>query len=130
MSKNPYPYFDDRWNKVLVGLSVANVLALLMPFILPEGSVDLGRLSDAAWVPHPLGVFTLFLFAACVLATIVLWINMWVYWARAGRPLLWMFLLLIGAWGPAIAFHFLVYRKDLEAYKQHEAEEQLNITDF
>lgn len=127
---NPYPYFDERWNKVLIGLSVANVFALLMPFVLPEGSVDLSRLSDESWVPSVFGVASLFAFCLCVLATIVLWINMWVYWARAGRPLLWMFLLLIGAWGPAIAFHFMVYRKDLAAFHKHEAEERLNITHF
>ena len=34
------------------------------------------------------------------------------------------------AWGPAIAFHFLIYRKDLAAYKKYEAEERLNITHF
>lgn len=127
---NPYPYFDDRWNKVMVGLVVANVLALLMPFVLPEGWVDLGRLTDRAWVPNPLGIFTLFLFAACVLGTILLWANMWVYWARSGRPLGWMFLLLVGAWGPAIAFHFMVYCKDLEAFKKHDAEERMNLTHF
>ena len=127
---NPYPYFDDRWNNVLLGFTVANVLALLMPFVLPEGSVDLGRLSDPAWVPTKLGVVTLFLFVACVLASIILWVYMWVYWARIGRPLLWLFLLLVGAWGPAVAFHFLVYRKDLEAYKKHEAEERLDLAHF
>ena len=127
---NPYPYFDDRWNQILVGLTAANVLALLMPLALPESYLELGRLSDPAWVPEPMGVATLFLFLACVLATIVLWINMWMYWARAGKPLLWMFLLLIGAWGPAIAFHYLVYRRDFEAFLKHEAEERRDLTHF
>jgi hypothetical protein len=127
---NPYPYFDDRWNQVLLGFCAANVIALMLPFVVPEGYVDLGHLSDASWVPGPLAIVTLFIFGACLLATLILWLNMWMYWARSGRPVLWMFLLLLGAWGPAIAFFFLVYRKDLEAFKQHDAEERRNLTHF
>ena len=127
---NPYPYFDDRWNPILVGLTEANFLALVLPFALPEGSLELGRLSDDSWVPTPMGVAALFLFFACVLGTIILWISMWMYWARSGKPLLWMFLLLLGAWGPAIAFHYLVYRKDFAAFQKHEAEERRNLTHF
>lgn len=127
---NPYPYFEERWNKMLIGLTIGNVLALILPFALPEGSVDLGRLSDPAWVPNIGGVITLFLFVACIAATIILWVNMWIYWGRSGKPLLWMFLLLVGAWGPAIAYYYIVYRKDLAAFHAHEAEERLNITHF
>ena len=127
---NPYPYFDERWNKVLIGLTLANGLALLMPIVAPEGTLDFSRLADDAWVVHPAGVLALLLFAICVAATVILWVNMWMYWARAGRPLLWMFLLLVGAWGPAIAFHYLVYRKDLEAFHRQEAEERMNLTHF
>lgn len=127
---NPYPYFENRWNKVMVGLTIANAVALLLPFILPDGSLELSRLTDPSWVPDAAGIFWLFVFLGCVLATVTLWVNMWVYWGRAGKPLLWMFLLLIGAWGPAIAFHYLVYRKDFEAYQKHEAEERLSITHF
>jgi len=127
MIDNPYPYFDERWNRTLIAFTAANALALLMPFVLPEGAVDFGRLSDSSWVPSATGVFTLFLFAACVLATILLWIYMWIYWGRAGRPLPWLFLLLIGPWGTSIAFHYLVYRKDLKAHRVHEAAEEAHF---
>jgi hypothetical protein len=127
---NPYPYFDERWNKVLIGFTIANALALLLPLVTPEGYLDFSRLSDDSWVVHPAGALVLLLFAACVLATVILWVNMWMYWGRAGRPLLWMFLLLIGAWGPAIAFFYLVYRKDLEAFHRQDAEERMNLTHF
>ena len=109
---------------------MGNVLALLMPFVLPKETVDLGRFFDPSWVPNPVGVLLLFFFAACVLATLILWINMWVYWARAGRPLVWMFLLLVGAWGPAIAFQFMVYRRDVADFKRYDAEERNNLTHF
>lgn len=127
---NPYPYFEDRWNEVLVVLCGANVLALLLFLALPEGSLDLKRVLEPSWVTGPASIVALFLFWGCFVATVVLWINMWMYWARAGRPLGWMFLLLLGPWGTAIAFHFMVYRKDLEAFKREEAEERLNITHF
>src|SRR4051812_46857623 len=98
----------------------ANVVAILMGIFLGK-EVDLGRITDPAWVTGTGGALVVFIFALCVLATIILWINMWVYWSRSGKPILWMFLLLIGAWGPAIAFLFLGYRKDLAAHKKHEA---------
>jgi hypothetical protein len=126
---NPYPYFDDSWNRILLGLAGANVLALLLWIALGE-EVNLGRLSDPSWVPGVGGLALLFLFAACILATVALWISMWAYWARSGKPLMWMLLLLVGAWGPAIAFLFMVYRRDFAAYKQHEAEERMNLTHF
>jgi hypothetical protein len=126
---NPYPYFDDSWNRILLGLAGANGLALLLWIALGE-EVDLGRISDPAWVPGVGDLALLFLFAACILATLALWISMWAYWARSRKPLVWMLLLLIGAWGPAIAFLFMVYRRDLAAFKQHEAEERMNLTHF
>ncbi len=127
---NPYPYFDDRWNQILAGCCMANIVAVLMPFLLPPGAVDLRQLTNPSWILGPKGVAILFLFAACLLGTLILWLNMWMYWARAGRPVLWMLLLIFGAWGPAIAFFFLVYRKDLEAFKLHDAEERRNLTHF
>lgn len=126
---NPYPYFDDRWNQVMVGLAVANVVALLMWLTLGE-AVDLGRLTDDSWVPTLGGVLLLFLYGICIAATLLLWVNMWTYWSRAERPLLWLFLLLVGPWGTAIAFLFLVYRKDLAAHKQQEEHERMNLTHF
>lgn len=127
---NPYPYFDDRWNQILVGCCVANVVAILLPFMVQPGTLDLGQITNPSWIPGPIGVASLFLFAGCLLATLILWINMWMYWAGAGRPLLWMFLLIFGAWGPAIVFFWVVYRKDLEAFKLHDAEERRNLTHF
>lgn len=126
---NPYPYFDDRWNQIMVGLAGANALALLMWLALGE-AVNLGRITEQSWVPSAGGVMLLFLFGGCILATLLLWVNMWTYWSRAGRPLLWLFLLLVGPWGTAIAFLFLVYRKDLAAHKQQEEHERMNLTHF
>ena len=126
---NPYPYFDDRWNQIMVGLAVGNGLALLMWLALGE-AVNLGRISDDSWVPTLGGVLLLFLYGVCLLATIVLWVNMWTYWSRAGRPLPWLFLLLIGPWGTAIAFLFMVYRKDFAEFKRHEEHEKMNLTHF
>lgn len=126
MSSNPYPFYDDGWNRILVGLAAGNVMALLIGFALPE-RVNLSLLGDSSWVPGIGGVALFFLYVACIIATIILWASMFAYWARAGRPLLWLFLLLFGAWGTAIAFLFLVYRKDLEAYRRHEAEELRQI---
>lgn len=127
---NPHPYFEDRWNQALIGLCVANVVALLMLLALPEGSLDLRRVLEPSWVTSPAGIGALFLFWGCVVGTIILWINMWMYWTRAGRPLGWLFPLLLGPWGPAIAFHFMVYRKDLEAFKRHDEEERRDLTHF
>jgi hypothetical protein len=126
---NPYPYFDDRWTKFMVGFAVANVVALLMWLLLGE-EVNLGRISDQSWVPTAGGVMLLFLFSACVLATLILWLNMWVYWSRAHKSIMWLLLLLIGPWGTAIAFLFMVYRKDLAAFKHHEEQERMNLTHF
>lgn len=126
MSSNPYPFYDDGWNRLLVVLAACNVLALVLGFGLPE-QVSLSHLGAPAWVPGVGGVALFFLYVACIIGTIILWGSMWVYWARAGRPMLWLFLLLFGAWGPAIAFLFLVYRKDLEAFRQHDAEERAHL---
>lgn len=122
MSSNPYPFYDDGWNRILVGLAAGNVVALILGFTLPE-RVSLSHLGDPAWVPGMFGVILFFFYVACILGTIILWASMFTYWARAGRPPLWLVLLLFGAWGTAIAFLFLVYRRDLEAFRQHEAEE-------
>lgn len=115
---------------MLVVLCGANVVALLMLLAMPEGSLDLKRVLEPSWVTGTASIVALFLFWGCVAATIILWINMWMYWARAGRPLGWMFLLLLGPWGPAIAFYFMVYRKDLEAFKLHDEEERRDLTHF
>jgi len=119
MSSNPYPFYDDGWNRLLVVLAAGNVIALLLWLTLGE-RVSPARLSDPAWVPGTFGVVLFFFYVACMVGTLVLWVSMWMYWARAGRPLPWLFLLLFGAWGTAIAFLFLVYRKDLEAFYSEE----------
>ena len=129
MGSNPYPYFDDSWNTALIGLAGANVVALLL-WIFGGDAVNLGRIGEPSWVPGIGGVILLFIFGACVLASLVLWLNMWMYWSRCGKPLLWMFLLLIGPWGTALAFLFLVYRKDVAAYKHQEEQERMNLTHF
>lgn len=108
-------------------MAVGNILALVLPFIVPTGWTQLSRISDDAWVPSGQEITVLAIFFLCVIGTVILWLNMWAYWARSGKPILWLFPLLVGAWGPAVIYFFHVYIGDLARFKTAEEEERAEL---